>query len=261
MKTNYHTHTARCKHAIGEDEEYVKAAIKGGFKILGFSDHTPWAYKDGFVPRIRMEMKEFGEYCASVRALREKYKDQIEILLGVEAEYFPEYMDSFTQMLKDYQLDYVIFGNHFYPDDQNGVYLGGVTNQDEMLKLYVKNAIEGLETGLYSYLAHPDLFMRGRKVFDELAKEASYQICNYAKQHDVVLEYNLEGARISKEDHNVFYPYQAFWEIASEVGNKVIVGVDAHNPYSLERHDLYDAAMQNLKDLGLEIVTELPRKF
>ena len=30
MKTNYHTHTARCMHATGTDEEYVLSAIKGG---------------------------------------------------------------------------------------------------------------------------------------------------------------------------------------------------------------------------------------
>ena len=44
MKTNYHTHTTRCMHAVGSDEAYVLSAIKGGFQILGFSDHTPWKY-------------------------------------------------------------------------------------------------------------------------------------------------------------------------------------------------------------------------
>ena len=38
-KNNYHTHTTRCYHASGKDEEYVKAAIKAGIKELGFSDH------------------------------------------------------------------------------------------------------------------------------------------------------------------------------------------------------------------------------
>lgn len=44
-KNNYHTHTTRCYHASGKDEEYVKAAIKAGIKELGFSDHTPWHYE------------------------------------------------------------------------------------------------------------------------------------------------------------------------------------------------------------------------
>ena len=40
MKYCYHTHTKRCGHAVGEDEEYVIEAIKAGIKDLGFSDHV-----------------------------------------------------------------------------------------------------------------------------------------------------------------------------------------------------------------------------
>ena len=36
MKTNYHTHTTRCMHAVGDDEDYVRSAIKGGFQELAF---------------------------------------------------------------------------------------------------------------------------------------------------------------------------------------------------------------------------------
>ena len=41
MLANYHTHTARCHHASGSEREYIEAAIAGGMKILGFSDHAP----------------------------------------------------------------------------------------------------------------------------------------------------------------------------------------------------------------------------
>ena len=40
---NYHCHTKRCGHASGTDEEYVEAAIKAGYKVLGFSDHGPYS--------------------------------------------------------------------------------------------------------------------------------------------------------------------------------------------------------------------------
>lgn len=39
-KCNYHTHTYRCMHACGSDEDYVISAIKGGYQVLGFSDHA-----------------------------------------------------------------------------------------------------------------------------------------------------------------------------------------------------------------------------
>ena len=37
---NYHTHTTRCQHARGTEEEYVLQAIDTGFEILGFADHS-----------------------------------------------------------------------------------------------------------------------------------------------------------------------------------------------------------------------------
>ena len=54
MRTNYHTHTTRCLHATGSDEEFVLSAIKGGYQELGFSDHTPWKYHTDYVSDIRM---------------------------------------------------------------------------------------------------------------------------------------------------------------------------------------------------------------
>ena len=49
MLANYHTHTKRCNHALGEDREYVEAAIKAGLKVLGFSDHCPFVFEDGHI--------------------------------------------------------------------------------------------------------------------------------------------------------------------------------------------------------------------
>ena len=40
IRNNYHTHTFRCGHAIGNDEEYVIEAIGMGLHTLGFSDHV-----------------------------------------------------------------------------------------------------------------------------------------------------------------------------------------------------------------------------
>ena len=113
LKTNYHTHTSRCHHAVGHDEDYVLSAVAGGFRVLGFSDHTPWKYDSPFVPEVRMTLDELPDYLASVRALREKYRDRIEIRVGLECEYFPEYMPWLWETIRRERLDYVIFGNHF----------------------------------------------------------------------------------------------------------------------------------------------------
>ena len=60
-KKNYHTHTARCMHAVGTDEEFILAAIEAGYTVIGFSDHSPWHYNSDFVSHMRMHESEFDE--------------------------------------------------------------------------------------------------------------------------------------------------------------------------------------------------------
>ena len=87
MIANYHTHTRRCRHARGSEKEYVEEAIRGGLKVLGFSDHTPQVYPGGYVCPAKMEPRELEGYVDCVLALKKEYKSDIEIRLGLEAEY------------------------------------------------------------------------------------------------------------------------------------------------------------------------------
>ena len=81
---NYHTHTTRCHHAEGTEEEYIQTALHGGYHVLGFSDHTPWCYRTpGFTSRIRMLPKELDGYVQTLQALKEKYKDQLRLHIGL----------------------------------------------------------------------------------------------------------------------------------------------------------------------------------
>ena len=257
-KTNYHTHTKRCHHAQGSDEEYVLSAIRNGYEELGFSDHTPRKYDSDFVAKMRMKDSDFDEYYQSILTLKEKYKDQISIKIGLECEYFPKYMDWLKELLQTYHLDYIIFGNHYYKTDEDQIYFGRRCKDDDMLKAYIDEAIEGMKTGLYAYLAHPDLFMRAKDEFDDIARAESYRLCKAAKELDVILEYNLAGAEYNDRVGKCMYPHPEFWKIAASVGNKVIIGVDAHHPKALETDKYRDQGLQFLTNLGIEIVDTIP---
>jgi histidinol-phosphatase (PHP family) len=108
MDANYHTHTFRCGHARGSDEQYVKAAIDAGFKILGFSDHAP--YPGIHIPSDRMDMDQLDDYYNSLMMLRDRYKDHIDIKIGFEIEYFPFLEDHYRFLLE--RADYLIVGQH-----------------------------------------------------------------------------------------------------------------------------------------------------
>ena len=257
---NYHAHTWRCKHAGGTEEEYILKAIDEGYRIFGFADHSPWPYKTDFESRIRMNIRQFPDYKNTVRALAEKYKDQIYIPLGLECEAFPEYF-GWLREFKAAHLDYVIMGNHYALNDETGgLYYGRCANSAQVLD-YAKNTISGLQTGLFDYLAHPDLFCRNYERFDEGCIAASRDICQAAKDLNIPLEYNLLGLanRPMDDARGVLgYPCARFWEIAAETGCKTIIGLDAHNPIEITRRSLFDSAERFLTHLGLEILPVLP---
>lgn len=74
IKSNFHTHTKRCKHANGSEEDYVKSALLNGLSQLGFSDHGPYPDID---PGMRMLFHELKDYLETLDALTIKYQKDI----------------------------------------------------------------------------------------------------------------------------------------------------------------------------------------
>ena len=251
-------HTKRCMHASGSDEEYVKAAIANGYEEIGFSDHTPWHYDTKFEAHMRMKEEQFQGYYDSIMELKQKYQNQISIKIGLECEYFPKYMDWLKKLIQNYHLDYIILGNHYYKTDENRIYFGTACEEDAMLIAYVDEAIEAMKTGMYAYLAHPDLFMRGRRVFDELAREQSIRLCVAAKELQIPLEYNLAGAQYNDVMHTMQYPHTEFWKIAAQVGNIGIIGVDAHEPAALLQDTYRNQGIALFEELGITMTDTIP---
>ena len=235
MLTNYHTHTYRCGHAAAvPDEDYVRQALETGFQILGFSDHTPWPYRSGFLnPGVRMPLPELPEYLASIRSLREKYAGKIQILLGLECEYFPEYLDWLRGVRSE--LDYLILGNHFALTDEPGATAFSVASTPEAVEEYTEDTLAGMRTGLFSYLAHPELVLAQYPAFDAVTERCAVRLCREAKQLDLPLECNLYG--MIKRENGVFsglgYPCREFWQIAAAEGCRAVIGFDAHRPQQL----------------------------
>ena len=192
-KVNYHTHTARCLHATGTDEDYVKAALQSGYTLLGFSDHSPWHYPSGYIPTMRMREKELPEYVASVRGLAEKYKDEIEIRLALECEYFPDKIAWLKETARLHRLDYLIFGNHFFPTDETAPYYGRGRKTPAQLKEYYESSAMALDSGLFAYFAHPDIFMRGHDRFGDEEKALCRELCRLANHYKMPVEYNIAG--------------------------------------------------------------------
>ncbi len=78
--STYHAHTTFCD-GINTAEEIILAAIEKGCPEIGFSGHSP-------LPGLSWPMSEEGtrEYFDEISSLREKYKRQINVFIGIEQD-------------------------------------------------------------------------------------------------------------------------------------------------------------------------------
>lgn len=254
MTTNFHNHTYRCFHAGGEDEEYVLSAIENGFDEIGFSDHCAWRFDSDYVSGMRMSEDQIGEYVASVRSLSEKYADKIKIHLGWEVEYFKKHLPWMIETLSRFDFDYIILGHHFGGDEPGGVYNGAMKTEED-LECYVCEVCEAMESGLFTYLAHPDLYMRGRFEFDETARSAGERIIRKSIETATPLEFNLLGLEYrSVYGEKDGYPFPEFWALAAEMGATAIIGLDAHQPGKYANREFIEKGEKSLKETGIRVI-------
>ena len=245
MKYNYHTHTYRCNHAGGSDEEYARAALENGFLEIGFSDHVPQPGFEGiFNSWFRMKPEETAEYINSVISLKEKFEGKMNILTGFEVEYYPKHFESLCQHIAPLKPDYLILGQHFTYNEYDGKYLGNAGCDDESLHKYVEQIEEALKTGLFTYLAHPDL--PNYSGSEEALKKAHLRLCEIAKEANVPVECTLLGIK-----GNRWYPKKSFFEAAAKVGCPVVLGLGAHTPDAFNCKNEEKIALDLLSECGI----------
>ncbi len=256
MRTNFHTHHYLCGHAFGHVEDYVKEAILKNVKILGFSDHGP--VENGLFHRMN-ESDFYNIYLKEIQDAKEKYKNEIKIYRGLEIEYFYDF-DGYQNLLN--HLDYLILGGHFYTGYQRDFGSSYQIDTKEKLKSYTDLIVDGMDTGYFKILAHPDIFMTGYPIFDDFCESCSKRIIESAIKNHVIIEYNANGLRRGTRKYadgsiDYSYPNPHFFNLVSQYPNaKVIVSSDCHRP-----EDLYDEAMElcfkKLKELGINPITSI----
>lgn len=238
----YHSHTKRCGHAVGEDEDYAKKAIEGHYDLLGYSDHV---MLPGYPqPGMRGDFSLAEGYFKSVRDLQRKYEKQLQIYLAFEAEWYGDLFHSYYyNLLEKKTIDYLLLGQHdFISSDGKIIFYGNVLDKKMATQKYTDDLIAGMESGLFLYVAHPDLFMSWYPEWDSFAYSCATRIIETAKSLDMVLEVNMGPSRWGRrnkpgEPLNVPYPCPEFWDLVSEAGVRTIVGVDSHDPKELLTSD------------------------
>ncbi|MBA2479951.1 MAG: histidinol-phosphatase [Planctomycetes bacterium] len=232
FSANYHTHTYRCGHATGDAPEYARIAAAGGCRILGFSDHTP--LPDGRWPDWRMRLGQLDEYEAAVARARAEQPD-LTVLLGMECEYAPEFRAFYEDELFGRRgYDYLIGACHL--TELDGAWIGSFdrTCTPQALAAYAATCTKTMEAGLFSFIAHPDLFGCCNPVWTADTAACARDICAASVSTGVPLEINGLGFRKTwldtPEGLRPPYPWTPFWQVAAEHGVRVVLNSDAHHP-------------------------------
>lgn len=244
---NYHSHTYRCGHADidMEDEEYVKEYIKMGFKKIAFTDHCPEKNEIDKRDDMRMKYSQKDEYLNSIKSLKEKYSDKIQIETGFEVEYLPGEEENLRELKE--QSDKIMLGQHFIYDDNKELKIFGKHEfTDEELIRYAEYIETAVKLNIPDIIVHPDIYMYKRKTFGKIESKVANMICKVAEKYNIPLEINLaqvfnktyyENRELNNEPiekqkeklSKVVYPCKEFWEIATKYNIRVLYGIDVHH--------------------------------
>ena len=98
--SDFHTHTT---YSDGKQslEENILAAIARGMSAIGFSDHSFTEFGQDYC----IKKADIALYIAEVRRLGEKYRDRIEVYLGME-------VDGYTELENRECYDYILGDCH-----------------------------------------------------------------------------------------------------------------------------------------------------
>ncbi|MGP1508128.1 MAG: PHP domain-containing protein [Sphaerochaeta sp.] len=231
-KANLHTHTNFCDHAKGSVSDYVKAAERAGLEALGFTEHAP---VPGNPLSPNMMTENLAGYVKAVKAAKKTAK--LKVFLAAECDFEP-ILENFyrDELLGRYGFDYLLCSVHIY-FDHDARKISFVSQSKDFARYlsdYTSRYCRALESGLFLFGCHPDLFRASYLPWDENAKAAGRDIIQCAKSLDMPLEIN--GAGLKKclidtpDGKRPPYSTDEFYLTAKDYGLKLCCNSDAHEP-------------------------------
>jgi histidinol-phosphatase (PHP family) len=233
MRIDYHTHHFRCGHAVGTLEEYIESAIAKGMEQIGLSDHMPLLHVDPetYYPEMAMSMAELPAYVEECLKLKEKYKDQIQVRIGLEGDYIEGYEEQIAKIIDSYPWDYVIGSVHFLGTwdvtDFRQVHNWDDRNIMQVYEQYYDAVQKAAATGLYDYIGHIDAIKRFGFRPEEDTTPLENAALEAVARHQLAIELNAAGIHTAAKE---MYPSRRMLEQAYALGIPVTYGSDAHHP-------------------------------
>ena len=249
-----HTHTTFCdgKHS---PEENVLAAIGGGLVTLGFSSHAPYGEHD---TEDCLSRENIRAYRDEIRRIQKKYSDRIEVLLGIEQDYFsPELEEQYDYIIGS--VHYVKKDNAFIPVDysfdrlKTGIELYFSSDAKALCREYYRTVADIVNKTSCDIIGHFDLvskFNEKHPVFDEDDRSyrgAALEAVDALLESDRLFEVNT-GAMF-KALRSCPYPAPFIVKRIADKNGRFIITSDAHDAGALTFG--FSETVEYLKALGV----------
>lgn len=242
ISTDHHIHTRLCNHASGEMEEYVEAGIANGLHRIIFLEHFEIGIS--YFESTWLREEDFIFYCSEGKRLKEKYKNKIQIGIGVEIGYNPDYVSETLGFLKSFSWDWVGLSYHFLKSDgmhanlvskrQYNLDALGKIGVDNVITMYLQSLMKAIEQIPANMLCHLDAVLRHHPEIQFMPRHYSLirELLEAMVRKKMALEVNTSGFHIRGEP----FPSLSILKEAITLGIPLAAASDAHRPADVGRH-------------------------
>ena len=261
-----------CGHAKGQLSDVVQTALDRGFTTYGLSEHAPRWQREHLYPeeaaRTPLDLLEtFERYAQSATALRDRYADRLEILVGFETEALPigSWPSRMRELRDTLPFDYIVGSVHSIGDtwidlnvetsERAAIESGG---WEALRVAYFHQLAELIQTLKPEVVGHVDLIRRFEGhdfVFSPEAMLEVERVLEAARAAGSVIEVNAAPAR---RGFGPVYPGPQVLARAREMNVPVTLGDDSHGPDGVGIG--LDACLRAIVEAGYREVHYLTRR-
>jgi histidinol-phosphatase (PHP family) len=239
-----HVHTHLCRHASGTMEDYARAAIAKELRGIVFLEHMESGID--YFDTTWLSEKDFDVFFKEGERLQKKYRDRLEIGLGVEVGYNPAQKDELVERLSKREWDRIGVSFHYFKHPDLPHHLNLVSRKkwnidamgraggNALLHQYFDTLIEGVRHLPGTVLCHLDAGLRylpGLHLSKNHIKKIA-ALLDAVKDKGMAVEINTSGIPIRGEP----FPAASFVEMAIRRGIRLVAGSDAHRPEDVGRY-------------------------
>lgn len=254
MLWDMHMHTHFSGDSTADPESMVKEAIRLGLPGICFTDHLDWDYPED----IDFDL-DMPTYQRCIADLKDRYKDRITILFGVELGIQPHLSDRLTELTQAYPFDFIIGSSHlvhnkdpYYPAFYEG------RPEKEAYHEYFESILENLNLPFTDYdsYGHIDYTVRYGPNKNQFYTYEAYAdildaILEALIRKEIALEVNTAGFKYGLGHPN---PTEDVIRRYHQLGGRLLtIGADGHKPEHIA-YD-FDKIPALLKDCGFDSYT------